>query len=89
MEHHSGRIARAVWSALAIVPELNDSYLFIQGPPGAGKSHTSAHVIVELLQRGNRNGIASNSPKAVNNLLHKVLRRLVYLLPAPRGKPGR
>jgi len=59
-------------AALAIVPELDHSYLFIQGPPGAGKSHTSAHVIVELLQRGNRVGIASNSHKAVNNLLHKV-----------------
>lgn len=59
-------------AALAIVPEMDYSYLFIQGPPGAGKSHTSAHVIVELLRRGKRVGIASNSHKAVNNLMQKV-----------------
>ena len=51
---------------------LDQSYLFIQGPPGAGKTYTSAHVIVELIRRGKRIGVASNSHKAIHNLLDKV-----------------
>ena len=29
---------------------LDDSYLFIQGPPGAGKTYTGSHLIVDLLR---------------------------------------
>lgn len=51
---------------------LDHSSLFIQGPPGTGKTHTSAHVIVSLLQAGKRVGVSSNSHKAINNLLSKI-----------------
>ena len=51
---------------------LDDSLLFIQGPPGTGKTHTSAHVILALIQTGKRVGVASNSHKAINNLLAKI-----------------
>jgi predicted RecB family nuclease len=51
---------------------LRDSYMLIQGPPGAGKTHTSAYAIVELLRRGNRVGVSSNSHKAINTLLATV-----------------
>lgn len=51
------------------VLNLNNSYLAIQGPPGAGKTYTGKHVIAELLKRGKRIGISSNSHKAINNLL--------------------
>lgn len=51
------------------VANLDQSCLFIQGPPGAGKTWTGAHVIVELLHRGLRIGVSSNSHKAINNLL--------------------
>ncbi len=54
------------------VAGLKESNLFIQGPPGAGKTYTGAHVIVELLKRGKRVGVSSNSHKAINNLLAKV-----------------
>lgn len=54
------------------VAGLNDSYLFIQGPPGAGKTHTSAHVIVELIRRGKKVGVAANSHKAIHNLLDMI-----------------
>ncbi len=54
------------------VANLADSYLFIQGPPGAGKTHTSAHVIVELMRRGKKVGVAANSHKAIHNLLDMV-----------------
>lgn len=51
---------------------LDDSMLFIQGPPGTGKTHTSAHVILQLIGAGKRVGVASNSHKAINNLLAKM-----------------
>ncbi|MCW8884234.1 MAG: TM0106 family RecB-like putative nuclease [Motiliproteus sp.] len=51
------------------VCHLDSSYLAIQGPPGAGKSYTGKHVIAKLLKSGAKVGIASNSHKAINNLL--------------------
>jgi predicted RecB family nuclease len=51
------------------VIHLDNSYLTIQGPPGAGKTYTGKHVIAELVKRGNKVGISSNSHKAINNLL--------------------
>jgi uncharacterized protein len=51
---------------------MDESMLFIQGPPGAGKTHTSAHVILALIAAGKRVGVTSNSHKAINNLLTKL-----------------
>lgn len=58
---------------LDAVAHLDDSYLFIQGPPGAGKTFTSAHLIVALIERGHKVGIASNAHQAIHNLLDKVV----------------
>lgn len=51
------------------ISRLDNSYLPIQGPPGAGKSYTGKHVIAELMRQGKKVGICSNSHKAINNLL--------------------
>lgn len=51
---------------------LDDSYLLVQGPPGAGKTYTSAQAIVALLAAGKRVGVSSHSHKAINNLLIEV-----------------
>ncbi|WP_237068370.1 TM0106 family RecB-like putative nuclease [Microbulbifer guangxiensis] len=51
------------------VSNLQNSYLTIQGPPGAGKTYTGKHVISELVRQGRTVGICSNSHKAINNLL--------------------
>ena len=51
---------------------LQNSYLFIQGPPGSGKTHIAGHVIVELVRQGKKIGISSNSHKAIHNLLSRV-----------------
>ena len=51
---------------------LDASYLFIQGPPGSGKTWRGAHVIVEVLLAGRRVGVSSTSHKAIHNLLHRV-----------------
>lgn len=57
---------------ISALEALACSYLLIQGPPGAGKTYTSAQAIVALLARGLRVGVASNSHKAINNLLKEV-----------------
>ena len=54
------------------ISNLDGSYIFVQGPPGAGKTYTGSHVIVSLLKQGYKVGVSSNSHKAINNLLHGV-----------------
>jgi predicted RecB family nuclease len=61
---------------VAVVAGLEDSCLTIQGPPGAGKTFTAKHVIIELLRDGKKVGISSNSHKAINNLLGAVADQL-------------
>jgi predicted RecB family nuclease len=51
---------------------LRESYLFIQGPPGSGKTYTGAQLILSLLAAGHRVGVAAHSHKAIINLLHEV-----------------
>ncbi|HEY8164058.1 MAG TPA: TM0106 family RecB-like putative nuclease, partial [Gemmatimonadaceae bacterium] len=50
------------------------NYLFVQGPPGSGKTWYGADRIVELLQLGKRVGVTSTSHKAIHNLLNDVER---------------
>jgi len=59
------------------VVNMDNSTLFIQGPPGSGKTYTGSHLIVELLARGKRVGVSSNSHKAIHNLLHAVEKRAI------------
>lgn len=54
------------------VLNLDNSYLCIQGPPGTGKTYTAKHIIGKLLQQGKAVGVASNSHKAIINLLSGV-----------------
>lgn len=55
-----------------LVARLDDSFLFIQGPPGAGKTWTGARLIVDLLKQKRRVGIAASTHRAIHNLLHEV-----------------
>jgi uncharacterized protein len=55
--------------AYNIVDSLNESYLPIQGPPGAGKSYTGSHLIQHLLQQGKKIGVSAISHKVINGLL--------------------
>jgi uncharacterized protein len=59
------------------VRRLDGSYMFIQGPPGAGKTYTGSHVIAALLADGKRVAVSSNSHKAINNLLAAVDKLMV------------
>jgi predicted RecB family nuclease len=58
--------------AIEAIGRLGCSHLLIQGPPGAGKTYTASHAIVEMLARGKRVGVSSHSHKAINNLLQAV-----------------
>lgn len=73
LDGKAGAIVRSAETALDDVIEtvgsLDNSCLVIQGPPGAGKSFTGAHIIAALVQNGKRVGVASNSHAAINNLL--------------------
>jgi len=51
------------------VRNLNNSYITIQGPPGAGKSFIAVRIIADLLKAGKRIGISSNSHRSINHLL--------------------
>jgi predicted RecB family nuclease len=54
------------------VSALTDSVLFVQGPPGSGKTYAGARMIVELLRGGARVGVAATSHKAIHNMLDEV-----------------
>ncbi|HEX4855623.1 MAG TPA: TM0106 family RecB-like putative nuclease, partial [Limnobacter sp.] len=55
-----------------LIAGMQHSCLFIQGPPGTGKTYTGSHVIAHLIQLGKKVAIASNSHKAINNLVEKT-----------------
>jgi predicted RecB family nuclease len=68
--------ARVQRDALAerqqLAEQLDRSYLFVQGPPGSGKTWTGAQLVVHLLERGKRVGVASTSHKAIHNFLYEL-----------------
>jgi uncharacterized protein len=51
---------------------LGSSYLFVQGPPGSGKTWQGARMAVELMRQGKRVGVTSLSHKAIHNMLRAV-----------------
>jgi hypothetical protein len=59
------------------VDALDRSWLVIQGPPGAGKTYTTSHLIVSLIRDGKTVGVASNSHKAIDNVLNAIEERLI------------
>src|SRR6266540_67993 len=54
------------------LPREDESYLFIQGPPGSGKTWRAAQIVAELLRDGKRVGVAAPSHKAIHNLLAEI-----------------
>lgn len=53
---------------------MDHTCLYVQGPPGSGKTYTGSRMIVALLAKGWRVGVMSNSHKAINNLLVGVVK---------------
>ena len=60
------------------VPEaalsLDGSHLFVQGPPGSGKTWQGAKAAIALMRAGRRVGVTSLSHKAIANLLSGIER---------------
>jgi predicted RecB family nuclease len=59
--------------SVRIASQLKGGLLGIQGPPGSGKTHTGAMIILRLSQQGKRIGVTAPSHKVVLNLFKKVL----------------
>ena len=57
---------------IKVANDLDRSYLCIQGPPGAGKSYTAVRIIGDLINKGKRIGISSNSHSAIINIMTSV-----------------
>ncbi len=56
------------------VSTIEDSYLFVQGPPGSGKTWQGAKMAVALMRDGKRVGVTSLSHKAIHKLLEEIER---------------
>jgi uncharacterized protein len=59
--------------ARRVALELEAGVLPIQGPPGAGKTHTGARMILELVGKGKRVGVTAVSHKVIVGLLEEVV----------------
>lgn len=64
--------APALPQIIKAIAGLQNSVIFVQGPPGSGKTYTGSRLIVDLLRRGKTVGVSSNSHKAIHNLLQDV-----------------
>ena len=63
-------------ASLAAVLAMEQTHLYVQGPPGSGKTYTGSRMIAALLASGLRVGITSNSHKVINHLLAEVMKLL-------------
>jgi predicted RecB family nuclease len=72
-------------TATRLILDLNAGCLPIQGPPGAGKTHTAAKAILALLDEGRGPiGITALSHSAIRTLMGKIEELAPGLGPMPR-----
>jgi len=70
--HRLGEMTVA--AAVRLCGHLVGGILPIQGPPGAGKTFTGAHMICELVRRGKKVGITANSHTVIRNLIDAAIK---------------
>jgi predicted RecB family nuclease len=59
-------------AAVRLGLSLDATTLAIQGPPGSGKTHAAARMIVALVRAGRRVGVTANSHKVIGHALDKI-----------------
>ena len=83
--------ARLDLDPVGAVLSLGESYLFVQGPPGSGKTWQGARMAIALMREGKRVGVTSLSHKAIHNFLravqHEADRQGYAFSGAKRGDP--
>ena len=70
---------------------LDRSYLFIQGPPGPGKTWQGARLAIALMRAGKRVGVTALSHKAIHKFLEdleEAARRAGVHVPWPQKSGG-
>lgn len=65
----SGSDLPTVDAVHAAVRALNQSYVAVQGPPGAGKTFLASHVIARLVAEGAKVGVVAQSHAVIENLM--------------------
>ncbi|RIL06186.1 MAG: helicase [Proteobacteria bacterium] len=87
VRHEGESAADALVRAVAA---LDSSVLCVQGPPGSGKTTSSARAICALLRAGKKVGIACNSHAAIANLMRACADENGGALDCVKvdGKPG-
>lgn len=65
---------------------MDNSYLLVQGPPGAGKTWQGAKMAIALMRAGKRIGVTSLSHKGINKLLTEIEREAVEQKFSFRGR---
>ena len=55
-----------------IILNLQNSYIFLQGPPGSGKTYQASNAIIELLKKNKKIAVTANSHKVIHTLLERV-----------------
>jgi uncharacterized protein len=70
-----------------LVLSLDDRHLVIQGPPGSGKTWTIGQLIPALVAAGKTVGVASQSHKAIHNVLDAIDAPFVGKKKASGGNP--
>lgn len=61
-------------AATRLMGGLHDSYLPVQGPPGAGKTYTAATAILKRVKDERRVGITAFTHSAIGNLIEAIIK---------------
>lgn len=61
-------------AAVRVIGDMSDGALPIQGPPGAGKTYTGAHMIAALVAAGKKVGVTATSHKVILHLLEETVK---------------